>query len=141
MNAETLDLDSEFNPTEDDPTPTALDALIHRARALVSVDGPDVVTSTESAVWRAVEELADARWIEAATEERRREIAQGFVGMLRRADDRDLEVDVAILRDLIDRRPELNAVALRPGQAVHAHALEHVLTVLAECGLPAKEVQ
>jgi hypothetical protein len=38
-----------------------------------------------------------------------------------------VEADAALLRDLIDRRPELNACALRPGQAVHVHALERLL--------------
>jgi hypothetical protein len=41
-----------------------------------------------------------------------------------------IETDIALLRDLIDRRPDLNAVALRPGQAVHVHALERVLATV-----------
>lgn len=37
------------------------------------------------------------------------------------------EIDLTLLRLLVDRRPELNACALRPGQAMHVHALERVL--------------
>jgi hypothetical protein len=45
-----------------------------------------------------------------------------------------LKRDIWLLRDLIDRRPDLNAVALRPGQAVHVHALERILADLAPGG-------
>lgn len=41
-----------------------------------------------------------------------------------------LGAEVAVLRDLIDRRPGMNACALRPGQAVHVHALERILADL-----------
>lgn len=42
----------------------------------------------------------------------------------------DAQADIVLLRDLIDRRPDLNACALRPGQAVHVHALERILADL-----------
>jgi hypothetical protein len=42
--------------------------------------------------------------------------------------------DCALLRDLIDRRPDLNACALRPGQAVHVHARERLLADAAPGG-------
>jgi hypothetical protein len=42
--------------------------------------------------------------------------------------------DCAVLRHLIDRRLELNSVALRPGEAVHVHALERLLADAAPGG-------